>query len=375
MRAPGWPQGVFTEELMLDEVAAIAGVDPVDLRLRTDTSEARRKMYELGAKLIGWDKRRANGSQTGVLRRGFGVGACSWGRFPAEAEAEVVISRDGSVEARSGTQDIGTGQRTVMGVVAADALGVPLRFVNARVGSSTLPVGPASGGSVTVHNTAPAMRAAGHEAKRKLLEQVANRIGADASEFDIVDGRIVRDGDQIMEWSEACRRLGADGIVGRGRWDRQTRARDESTGHSDGVQFAEIEVDAETGVIRVKHIVAIQSCGRVVCRKTAESQIIGGAIQGLSFALFENKILDRNTGAMVNPNMEMYKIAGTADMPHIEPILWTENQTGVRSLGEPPAIPTAAAIACGLFNAIGRPVRHLPLTPDKVLAALEGGAA
>jgi xanthine dehydrogenase YagR molybdenum-binding subunit len=130
----------------------------------------------------------------------------------------------------------------------------------------------------------------------------------------------------------------------------------------------------------VKRVVAIQSGGRIVCRKTAESQVIGGVIQGISYALFENKILDRQTGSMVNPNLEMYKILGTVDMPHIEPILWEKGQTGVRSIGEPPVVPTAGAVACAVFNAIGRPVRHLPLTPDKVLAALStassnGGAS
>ena len=128
-------------------------------------------------------------------------------------------------------------------------------------------------------------------------------------------------------------------------------------------------------MIRVDRIVAIQACGRVVCRKTAESQIIGGVIQGISYALFEEKILDRNIGAMVNPDLEWYKILGTADMPHIEPVFWTKGQEGVRSLGEPPTIPTAGAIGCALHNAIGAPVRNLPLTPDKVLAAVEGGAA
>jgi xanthine dehydrogenase YagR molybdenum-binding subunit len=151
--------------------------------------------------------------------------------------------------------------------------------------------------------------------------------------------------------------------------------RDPTRGHSHGAQFVDLEVDTETGVIRLKRIVAVQSCGKIVCRKTAESQVIGGVIQGLSYALFEDKILDRNFGTMVNPDFEMYKIAGTADMPHIEPVLWTGDQDGVRSLGEPPTIPTAGAIACGVFNAIGRPVRHLPLTPDRVLAALEGGGA
>jgi xanthine dehydrogenase YagR molybdenum-binding subunit len=261
-------------------------------------------------------------------------------------------------------------------VVAADALGVPLRFVNVRIGRSTLPEGPASGGSITAHNTAPAMVEAATNVRQKLLERIAEVEGADASEFDIRDGEILRRGRPHLMWPDACGRITGERIVGRGEWKGQESIRqDKTTGHSRGVQFADLDVDVETGVIRVNRIVAIQACGQVICRKTAESQIIGGVIQGLSYALFENKILDRNTAAMVNPNLEWYKIAGPMDMPHIQPVLWTKGQTGVRSLGEPPVIPTAGAIACAVFNAIGYPVRHLPLTPDKVRAAFEGGVS
>jgi xanthine dehydrogenase YagR molybdenum-binding subunit len=223
------------------------------------------------------------------------------------------------------------------------------------------------------------MAEAAADAKKKLLDMVAQRAGADASEFEIVGGEILRNKSVHAAWSDACARISGDAITGRGTWNQQKLRDDPTTGHSHGAQFVKLSVDTETGVIRVDRVVAIQSCGRVVCRKTAESQIIGGVIQGVSYALFENRVLDRNTGAMVNANLEMYKILGTRDMPHIEPVLWHtiggKEQTGVRPIGEPPTIPTAGAVACALFNALGKPVRSLPLTPDKVLAAIEGGAA
>jgi xanthine dehydrogenase YagR molybdenum-binding subunit len=374
-RAPGCPQGAFVEELMLDEIAAIAGMDPLTLRMKLERSDDRRAMFEQGAEMIGWRERRPNGSGTGRIRRGFGLGSTSWGRFPSRAEAEVVINRDGSVEVRTGTQDIGTGQRTIMAIAAADTLGIPLRNVSVRIGRSSLPEGPASGGSVTAHNSVPAMTMAAEDARDTLLERIAEAMGIDASELAVAQGEILRNNEPVMTWADGCRRLGGDSIVGRGRWDRGALQRDTTSGHSEGVQFVELHVDTETGVIGVDRIVAIQACGKVMCRKTAESQIIGGVIQGVSYALFEHKLLDRNVGAMVNADFEWYKIAGTADIPHIEPVLWTRNQTGVRSLGEPPTIPTAGAIAGGVLNAIGAPVRDLPLTPRRVLAALEGGAA
>ncbi|MFN7020966.1 MAG: xanthine dehydrogenase family protein molybdopterin-binding subunit [Phycisphaerales bacterium] len=365
-RAPGHPQAAFAEELMLDEIAAKLDKDPLEFRKGLVSAEFRR-MLDAGARLIGWNDRRPNGSQRRVVRTGYGCGVTGWGSAGPGGAAEVVIFRDGSVESRTGTQDIGTGQRTGMGIVTADALGIPLRYVSVKIGRSSLPPGPGSGGSVTSPTTAPTMAAVARNARQQLFEVLANEAGGKAEEFDIREGVVLRNGQRYLSWEEACGKLPNDGIVAnKGKGER-------GDGHSNGVQFVKLDVDTDTGVIHVRHVVAIQSCGRVICRKTAESQIIGGVIQGLSYALFENKLLDRNTGAMVNDNFESYKILGPNDMPHIEPILWSKGQTGVKALGEPPTIPTAGATACALFNAIGRPVRDLPLTPAKVLAALEAG--
>lgn len=369
-RAPGHPQAAFAEELMLDEVAAAAGMDPLALRRKLIKDAVYGEMFDLGEKLIGWSGRKPNGSQKSAMRIGYGVGTTNWGSPPPGGSAEVVINRDGTVESRTGTQDIGQGQRSTMGIVTADTLGVPLRMVTVRIGRSTLPPGPGSGGSVTSPVSAPTMMAAARDAREQLLALLAKEAGGKAEEFDIKEGAIIRNGQAYLKWAEACSKLPNDGITGTG--EKKPEA---GKGGSQGAQFVKLAVDAETGVIHLQHVVAIQSCGRVICRKTAESQIIGGVIQGLSYALFENQILDRNVGSMVNPNFEWYKILGPGDMPHIEPVLWTKGQTGIRSLGEPPTIPTAGATACALFNAIGRPVRDLPLTPDKVLAAIDGGQA
>jgi len=375
-RAPGRPQGSFVEELVIDEIALGSGQDPVELRLRLTEDPDFHAMLQEGAERIGWDRRAASGEQNGTVRRGFGCGTSSWGRYPARAEAEVVVHRDGSVEARTGTQDIGTGMRTVAGVLASYHLGVPIDAVRVAIGRSGLPPGPASGGSMTSHNVAPAMKQAAEDAKRLVLQAVGERTGRATDAMDIAGGEVLENGEAVMGWREACKLLPSDTVVGRGEWSGQRGPSERvGEGNSKGAQFVELTVDTETGVVRVERVVAIQSCGVVVCRKTAENQIIGGVTQGLSYALFEEKRMDRATGSMVNPNLEMYKIIGTGDMPHIEPVLWLKEQTGVRSLGEPPTIPTAGATACAVFNAIGAPVRSLPMTPDKVLAALEGGGA
>jgi xanthine dehydrogenase YagR molybdenum-binding subunit len=137
------------------------------------------------------------------------------------------------------------------------------------------------------------------------------------------------------------------------------------------VQFADVEVDIETGITRVKKIVSVQDCGMIVDKLTAESQMYGGIIMGLGFALFENRILDRNTAKMVNPNMEWYSVPGISDVPVLDVTLVDQPERGVIGLGEPPVISTAAAIANAVSNATGVRIRKLPVTPDTVLAALQ----
>ena len=174
-----------------------------------------------------------------------------------------------------------------------------------------------------------------------------------------------------MEWAKACRLMMDDHLSFTANEDGDYWKK--PTG-SEAVQFADVSVDTETGIIRVNKIVALQNVGLPVNRNTIENQITGAVIQGLSFCLFEDRILNRQTGAMVNPNMDMYKIAGSMDVPEIVPVIWREDrEVSVNSLGEPPVVPTPGAIATAVANAIGAQVRSMPLTPDKVLAAV--GAA
>lgn len=369
-RAPGYPQGAFAEELIVEEMAVMAGLDPLDLKKKLASKDIYREMMDLGAKMIGWKDRKATGSQTGPMRIGYGVGLASWHSAGPGGDAEVAVHQDGSVEAKSGTQDPGTGTRTMVGIVAANGLGVPLSAVTVRIGRSGLPRGPASGGSSVTPMIAPTMDMAAKDAKKQILELVAKEANADVGEFDIKNGNITRKGERHLEWKEACAKLPVDGIVGKPR-----EKPDNGPGGNEGVQFVKVAVDAETGVVHVKHVVAIQASGKVIFRKGAESQVIGAVIQGISNALFERQVLDRNVGTMLNDNLESYKIMGPYDMPKIETVLWTKDQQGVRGCGEPAIVPTSGAVACAIYNAIGKPVRDLPMTPDKVLAAMEGGKA
>ena len=165
-------------------------------------------------------------------------------------------------------------------------------------------------------------------------------------------------------WSTACGKLGVNPLVAHGEWEKGLSSRGVG-----GVQMAEVEVDTETGFVRVKRVLCVQDCG-LVSRKTCESQVYGGIIGGIGYALFEERIMDGASGIVLNPNFETYKIPGAQDMPDIEVVLFDMPERGVIGIGEPTTIPTAAAIANAVANAIGKRVTSLPITSDKVLAAL-----
>jgi xanthine dehydrogenase YagR molybdenum-binding subunit len=369
MRAPGHPPAMFAIELMMDHMAEKVGQDPLEFRLLNETSDIRREMLKAGAELIGWSQRRPGGSTPGPIKRGLGVGVADWfNNFPGQATIAVNIYRNGTVEVLSGAQDMGTGYRTMIGDVVRTHLGLPRELLVAKVGRSDYPPGPASGGSVTSRFTAPKGFMAAERAKQAILKLVAREWGLDDAAGLALDRGIIRGAGRSIEWVKACRLMTQDHLSFTADddgpyWKRPTE--------SEAVQFADVRVDVETGIIRVHKIIALQNVGLPVNRHTVENQICGAVIQGLSFCLFEDRILNRQTGAMVNANMDMYKIAGPHDVPEIVPIIWREERdVGVNGLGEPPVVPTAGAIATAVANAIGVQVRSMPLTPDKVLAAL-----
>jgi len=296
-----------------------------------------------------------------VFARGSGVGA------------EVRIHRDGGVELFSGAQDIGTGYRTAMAMVAAEELGLEPTDIKMNVGDSRWPEGPASGGSNTTNSVAPVVRLAANDALKKLFDVAAPLLGAKPADLAVADGKIVvaAQPSRSMTFKRAAAKMSGEVLsaVAERKKQYETYRRDLA-----GTQFAEVEVDVETGVIRVLKVVGVHDCGFPMNALTTESQVIGALIQGVSWALFENRILDRNVGTMVNPNLESYKILAPRDMFEavaiLTPIANAGNNTSAAGIGEPPLVPTLAAVANAVFNATGARIRTLPLTPDRVLAAL-----
>lgn len=372
-RAPGWPQGVFAVESMMDELAERLKMDPLEFRLKNETSDRRRAQYAVGAQHIGWSTRPKTGSQTGRFRRGLGMGSTMWPVWPTQCGAEVDIHRDGTVEVRSGVQDIGTGTFTIVADIAARELKIPRERIVPKVGLSSYPEGPGSGGSMTARSVAPAVMDACRGALVELREAVAKHWSTNVKNVLWTGEQFKGPEGKLLEWDKACATIGGAKVSARGKIKKENTGE----GTSDGCQFVEVEVDTETGVVRVKKVVAIQSCGLAINRRLIENQICGGVIQGISYALFEDRILDRKTGGMVNPNLEWYKIAGSMDVPPIVPIIDCDPKidTGVRPIGEPTTIPTAGAIANAVANAIGGRVRSLPITPERVLQALHSKGA
>jgi xanthine dehydrogenase YagR molybdenum-binding subunit len=374
MRAPGHPQGSFLTEIMMDELADKVNMDPVEFRIKNLPPEAPNAMWASylreGAAEFGWARRHPTGDKTaGPVKTGMGVAICTWGgggRGPAQTHCE--IASDGSVVVRIGTQDLGTGTRTLVAVIAADTLGLQASQIKPEIGDTQFGVSPLSGGSTTAASISPAIRVAAVKALDALKEKVAPVLGVEAGTLVAAGGRIhVRDTpSRGLSWAEACKHIGPQPIAVDGDWQPGM-----SSVTTSGVQFAEVTVDVETGITKLTRVLALQDCGLVVSRLTAESQTYGGVIGSLNFAMFEDRILDRNTGQMVNPNMEWYLLAGMSDIPRIDVRLKDQPERGVIGIGEPPTVPTAAAIALAVRNAIGVTLRSLPLTPARILNALQ----
>jgi xanthine dehydrogenase YagR molybdenum-binding subunit len=378
MRAPGHPQGWFGAELFLDELAARAGLDPLAFRLQNDRDAMRQDQWRFGAERFGWAAARARANAPGArLVRGVGLASARWGQLGSPGRqqphgSQCRIHQDGSVEARSGAQDIGTGLKTVMTLLTADELGIEPALVKAVTGHTGDPSGPGSGGSTTTPSLAPAVRHAAFLARQQLAGLVATHLGVDEADVVCAGGKVGTT-TQSLPWREACKLIGPNPIDVRGKRFPNYKAEPFSPVVC-GCQFAEVEVDTRTGMVRVLRMFGIQDCGLVIAKKLAESQVLGAMLQGISYALHEQRLLDRTSGRMLNGDFLRYKILGAEDVPELDCVLMSvhngHSNTGAAGLGEPPSVAAPAAVANAVFHALSVPVRHLPLTPDKVLDAL-----
>ncbi len=385
-RAPNHPQAAAITMCAMEDLAAKLNLDPVEMLARNlELTGPRAKIYRdelpIAAELMEWKKywHPRGDKATGPVKRGLGLSIHTWGGRGHNSDCDLTIHPDGSVEIKMATQDLGTGARTIIMIVAADTLGIPMSNVNLLIGDSRYPVSGASGGSTTSGGVTSSTRRAAVDARDALFAKVAPALNAKPEDMEAVNGtvRVKNDPSRVLSWKEACSKMGAMPLTIRGKNPDKSKPPDLTNSGVGGVQMADVSVDTETGIVRVNKMVAVQDCGLVADVTTAESQVKGALIMGISYALYEEKILDPVTGRMLNPNMEFYRLAGIADIGELKVHMMTGkgyDERGVIGLAEPPVVSPGAAISNAVANAIGVRVPFLPLTPDRVLEALEDSA-
>jgi xanthine dehydrogenase YagR molybdenum-binding subunit len=389
-RAPNHPQACLITMAAFDDVAAELKMDPLELFLKNlHLAGARESVYreELlkAAEMIEWKKlwrQRGEGApgSTKTVKRGLGLSIHTWGGAGHPSECDLTIHPDGSVEVKMGTQDLGVGTRTVLAIVAADTFGLPLDAVKVHIGDNRFPPSNGSGGSTTVGGISSSTRRAAVDALNALFEKVAPTMNTTPDKLEAVGGKIQEIGKPTnsMTWKQACAKLGVQPLNQRGK-NPDAGKGTLTTGGVGGAQMADVSVDIETGVVKMNNFVAVQDCGLIIDMKTTESQVFGSMIMGITYALYEERVMDAQTGKMLNPNMEFYRLAGLGDLGNFKVHMMTgkgHDERGVIGIGEPPVVSPGAAISNAVANAIGVRVPTIPLTPDRVLAALEkkGGA-
>jgi xanthine dehydrogenase YagR molybdenum-binding subunit len=367
MRAPGEAPGVFALECALDELAAKVDIDPVEFRLRNYadlneyenkpwSSKKLRECYQRGAEKFGWAKR---SKKTGLIlaadgsQIGFGMATAIYPAGQQKAGATAILSRDGTVIIRSATHEIGTGTYTAMPQFASDTLGIPVEKIRFELGDSQFPEAPNNGGSWLTSSVGPAVMGACRELKKKVTEVA----GAWPNESDELEELFARSGEQQMQVEFNS--------------EPNKEEREKLSFFSYGAIFVEVQVDP-LGQVRVKRAVGVYDVGRMINPRLARSQIIGGMLFGFSMALMEGTIPDEKTGRIVNSNLADYHVMVHADAPEFDIDFINEpdphmSDLGARGIGEIGIVGAPAAIANAVFNATGKRVRDLPITPNKLI--------
>ncbi|RCR69937.1 xanthine dehydrogenase family protein molybdopterin-binding subunit [Larkinella punicea] len=368
-RGPGKSTGSFALESAVDELAYQLKMDPIELRLKNEptrdpsngkpwSSRTTVQCLQEGAKAFGWEKRKAEPrqNQQGNFLMGHGV-AC--GTYPAHqrpSSARVSLNRKGNaITARVelAAADLGTGTHTILAQTAADALGLPLNQITVKLGDSDLPPAAGSVGSVGASSYANAV----HDVCVKLTDEL-----------------IAKSGKQFFVRPTAAQLMVSENVA-----DYQTRVdakppanADQYSSHSFNANFAEVRVDIATGMVRVTRFLAVTGAGKILNPKTARSQIIGGNVWGIGMALTEESVVDPRWGNFVTRSFGDYHVPANLDIGAMEAIFIREddrvsNALGVKGIGEVGIVGVAAAVANAVFNATGKRIRELPITPDKLL--------
>jgi xanthine dehydrogenase YagR molybdenum-binding subunit len=389
-RAPNHPQGCLITMSAIEDCAAKLGMDPLQLMLKNialtapseDTyhrADTYRDELMIAADLIGWKQNwHPRGQDSGVTKRGLGMAIHTWGGRGHESNCALSIHSDGSVNIKIGSQDLGTGTRTAILIVAGETLGLPIEKIQLNLGDNQYPADGGSGGSTTIGGVSSSTRRAAIDARDQLFTKVASALNTKPEDLEAVGGsiRVKSTPSRSLSWKDACARLGTQPIQALGKNPGPGDLISSGVG---GAVMADVSVDTETGIVKMNKMVCVQDCGLIISLKTAESQVYGAMIMGIATTLYEEKIMDKNLGQMLNPNMDFYRLAGIGDVGELVVHMMTGkgyDERGPIGLGEPPTVGPMAAIGNAVANAIGVRVPFLPITPDRVVNALnpKGGS-
>jgi CO/xanthine dehydrogenase Mo-binding subunit len=382
-RAPGFVEGTFGLESLLDQLAAKLDLDPLELRKRNyadstdDHAYSSKNLMECYRRAEPhWARaQEVRGRSEGPWKRGIGLASQTWyGGGGPPSYASVRLGSDARATVITAMQDIGTGTATAMAQIAAEELGLPLDRVDCVLGDSARGTyASISAGSSTTPSMGPAVRAAAADVAKQIIEIAAQRYEKEQGALSLKHGSVVSAGGDSWPIEEVVGLLEDAQLLGKGARGPNPAGMQVLTW---GVQIAEVAVDVETGEVRVERVTAIHDVGRVINPLGASSQVEGGVIQAIGHTLSEDRLLDPETGTVLTQTLDAYRLPTIADVPEIVTELVDIPDThltnlGSKGLGEPPIVPTAAAIANAIRDATGAEIRSLPITREEMLRALE----
>ncbi|MFC6095376.1 xanthine dehydrogenase family protein molybdopterin-binding subunit [Flavobacterium qiangtangense] len=392
MRAPGGSTGMHAIEVTMDEIAYKLGIDPLELRLinyseidkssdKEYSSKQLRACYLEGAKKFGWEKRNPEprSMKRGNKLVGYGMATGIWDANRILGRAQAIMTPDGKVEIKSAVTDIGTGTKTIMTQIASDELGLPIDHITFSYADSKMPFAPIQGGSFTTATVGPAVKAACHALNKKLFKKVKNSEDSllkqlKFKEVVFKDGYIISKENPEAKVSRKEIMASNEGksikTTNSAMPNPLTYGKKARAVHS--AVFVEVEVDQELGIIEVKRAVTAVAAGKIINPKTAESQILGGMVWGISKTLHEETLLDHRFGKYMNPNLAEYHIPVHADIHDLNVLFIEENDDfvndlGVKGVGEIGVVGMPPAIANAIFHATGKRINDLPIHFDRLL--------
>lgn len=383
-RAPAYPQSVFGFASFLDQIAFELGINPVEMFQKNRIQKYKSKIpftsnyleecIVEGAKRIGWNEKwHKAGAMPGPKKHGIGMALGGYPFRPGLGAATIRVNPDGTAHVLVGVTDIGTGAKTTMAIIAAEALGIPLNQLQLTNGDTDVtPYSVGESGSRTTAFTGTAVIAAAEDVRRQIFAAAAPQLKVKTEELDLRDGQVfVKDNpSQRIPLSRAVARSGE--LIGRATTNPSFK---DVEGKSFAAHFAEVEVDTWTGHVKITRYVAVHDSGTILNRLPAESQIKGGVIQGVGMAFSEELLIDRLTAIPINPNYRDAKVPTHLEAPEVE-VIFIEHADpygpfGGKVVGEPPITAAVATIANAIFNATGKRFKELPITPDKIVRAIQ----